>query len=86
MYISPCVYVFVYEQEEEMRDRTTKSPSEQQKAPPSLLSSRTYLPDISADANCAYCSKETYYSVKRDLLQCQKRRTVSADTNFAHGL
>jgi len=34
-----------------------------------------------------YRSKETYYSVKRDLLQCQKRRTtVSKETYYTESL
>ena len=30
-------------------------------------------------------SKETYYSVKRDLLQCQKRHTTVSNLSLGHG-
>jgi len=32
--------------------------------------------DVSIIINSNWTSKETYYSVKRDLLQCQKRPTT----------
>jgi hypothetical protein len=44
------------------------------------LSKETYKVSKETKKRPSTVSKETYYSVKRDLLQCQKRPTVSKET------